>query len=57
MAVNRTGGPAGTGAAELTFEVTDKRGEGYGCSSVGPAGAALGLLVVPLVLGIRRRRE
>lgn len=48
------GGPAGTGAAELTVTAENTRGEGYGCDSAGlSAGLALGALSALLV---RRRR-
>ena len=56
--VLNVGGPAGTGAAELYVDVQDLRGEGYGCATGGLGGAAgFGLLAIPLVLGLRRRRE
>jgi len=49
------GGPAGTGAAELTIDARNVRGEGYGCSSV-PAGAGWSVAVLGL-LALRRRRS
>ena len=48
------GGPAGTGAAELTIDVRNSRGEGYGCSTAGFGASALGLVGIALL--VRRRR-
>jgi hypothetical protein len=57
--VLNVGGPAGTGASELTVDALNRAGDGYGCN-VGAASAggvgtvfALGLLVV----GLRRRED
>jgi len=57
--VLNVGGPAGTGAAELTIDVKNRRGEGYGaCNSAGALGG-LGLALLPALgaLGLRRRRR
>lgn len=51
------GGPAGTGAAEINFAAEDKRGEGYGCSSVGLAGSGLLALLAMGATATRRRRH
>ncbi len=48
------GGPAGTGAAELTMDVRNSRGEGYGCSTAGFGAGAFGLVGIALL--VRRRR-
>ncbi len=53
--VANIGGPAGTGAAKLTFEAKKRRGEGRGCDTAGLGGT--GLLALGLaLLGVRRRR-
>jgi hypothetical protein len=56
--VANIGGPAGTAAASMTFDATSKRGDGYGCSSVGSMGAlgVTGTLAVMLTL-FRRRQD
>jgi hypothetical protein len=51
------GGPAGTGAAELTFEVKDRVGEGYGACNTAGAGAGLGVILSAFGLLITRRRR
>jgi hypothetical protein len=51
------GGPAGTGASELTFEVKDRVGEGYGACNTAGTGAGLGVILSALGLLITRRRR
>jgi hypothetical protein len=53
--IANVGGPAGTGAATLTFEVENKRGNGYGCSTVGTTGGVAGVLI-GLGMAMRRRK-
>jgi chitodextrinase len=52
--VMNLGGIAGTGAAELTTDVRNYRGEGRGCSTSPGEGASLGILVA---LGLIARRR
>lgn len=55
--VLNVGGPAGTGAAELTFDVLNTRGEGYGCSTSGAVGfGTTGAFALLGLVGLRRRR-
>lgn len=58
--VLNVGGPAGTGAAEMSFRARNKTGEGYGCATPGVAGGTgafgLGLVAAAGVLVRRRRR-
>ena len=51
------GGPAGTGAAEISLEVYDHVGEGYGCSSLGGLTGSMGLVLIVGTIATRRRRE
>ncbi|MEQ1565573.1 MAG: PKD domain-containing protein [Myxococcota bacterium] len=53
--VMNLGGIGGTGAAKVTFEAKNFRGEGRGCSTVDGVGAGVGLLAL-LGLAARRRR-
>lgn len=52
------GGPAGTGAADLTFNVKRHPGKGYGSCNTGAVPAGSGALFLLLgLIGLRRRRE
>jgi hypothetical protein len=54
--VLNVGGPAGTGAAELTLSAKNTRGDNYGTCSTSPAaGASMALLGVLLVVSRRKR--
>lgn len=53
--VMNLGGIGGTGAAMVTFDARNSRGEGRGCATVG-AGSATGALAVLGLLALRRRR-
>ena len=56
--VLNVGGPAGTGAAEITVDARDTVGEGYGGCNTAGLGGGLGLAFLGLgALGLRRRRE
>ncbi len=56
--VLNVGGPAGTGAAELSFKARNKAGVGYGCASAGGVGGGLfGLGFVALIGGLVRRQR
>ena len=52
-------GPAGESSMESTFDIEEKRGDGFGCSSttggMGGTGLAFAGLALALVLGRRRR--
>jgi len=54
--VLNVGGPAGTSAQELTFDVKNRRGEGYACNTTGPVGLG-GAWLLLVLFGIRRRRS
>lgn len=52
------GGPAGTGAAEVSFNAYDHRGEGYSCSAIGAASGSLSwLFIVGASAAAFRRRQ
>jgi MYXO-CTERM domain-containing protein len=51
------GGPAGTGAAQVSFTAEDQRGDGYGCNTVGGMGGGLLALLAVGAAAMRRRRE
>jgi len=53
--VMNLGGIAGTGAAKITTDVRDYRGEGRGCSTTGADEAGLGVLMALGMLARRRR--
>lgn len=57
--VANIGGPAGTGAAQLTLDVVSRRGEGRSCDATGAAGlGATGALALTLgLLAFRRRQD
>jgi MYXO-CTERM domain-containing protein len=54
--VLNVGGPAGTGAADITMTAENTRGEGYGSCSTAPADLGAVALLVGL-LALRRRRS
>ena len=55
--VLNVGGPAGTGAAELTFDVKNSRGTGYGCDSTGSGLGDLGLVAAAMLASASLRRK
>lgn len=48
------GGMAGTGGASVTFEAKNRRGEGYGCSTMGVTTGMASLLVLLVTAGLLR---
>jgi MYXO-CTERM domain-containing protein len=49
------GGPAGTGAAKVSFFAEKRRGQGRSCSTMGSTGTGAAALILLGLLGLRRR--